>query len=67
MSLLGMVEIPCLQGRRSFVMPAQAGIQDDGRWKNANLDSRFRGNDGREKVDFESTLTKSLGFEPWVV
>ena len=48
-------------------MPAQAGIQDDGRWKNANLDSRFRGNDGRGNVDFESTLTKSLGFEPGVV
>ena len=48
-------------------MPAQAGIQDGGGWKNPNLDSRLRGNDGREKVDFESTLTKSLGLEPRVV
>jgi len=35
--------------------------------KMQNLDSRFRGNDGREKVDFESTLTKSRGFESRVV
>jgi len=67
MSLLGMVEIPRIQAKRSCVMPAQAGIQDGGGWKNPNLDSRLRGNDGREKVDFESTLTKSLGLEPRVV
>jgi hypothetical protein len=32
-----------------------------------HLDSRFRGKDGKEKVDFKSTSTKSLGFEPRVV
>ena len=51
-----------------FVMPAEAGIQNRFRFKFKNpLDSRFRGNDGTEKVDFESTLTKFLGFEPRVV
>jgi hypothetical protein len=31
------------------------------------LDSGFRRNDGKEKVDFESAPTKSLGLEPRVV
>jgi hypothetical protein len=31
-----------------------------------NLDSRFRGKDG-EEVDFESTFSEPLGFEPRVV
>jgi hypothetical protein len=48
MSPSGMVEIPHLQAKRKCVMPAQAGIQCDGGGTNAqNLDSRFRGNDGR--------------------
>ena len=60
-----MVKIPPLEVKRSSVMPAQAGIQGGGNTQ--NLDSRFRGKDGKEKVDFESTSTKSLGFEPKVV
>ena len=76
MSLSGMVEIPRpfeqpqggLQAKRSFVMPAKAGIQVGSRPKyNKQLDSGFRRNDGKEKVDFESTPTKSFGFEPRVV
>jgi hypothetical protein len=31
------------------------------------LVSGLRRNDGKEKIDFESTPTKSLGFEPKVV
>jgi len=54
-----MVEIPhpfdlaqgVLQAKRSFGMPAQAGH----RGKMQILDSRFRGQDKKEKVDFEST------------
>jgi ribosomal protein S5 len=61
-----MVEIPRLQAKRSFVMPAQAGIQVRfGKAQRAVLDSA--GMTGRAKVDFESTPTKSLGFEPRVV
>ena len=51
-------------------MPAKAGIQSlshvYSHLHQKNLDSRLRGNDERE-VDFESTLTKSLGIEPRVV
>jgi len=60
-----------LRAKRSFVMPAPdqsrgqapAGIQASvaNREIPGNLDSRFRGNDGNEKVDFESTLLESFG------
>jgi hypothetical protein len=43
-----MVEIPRLQAKREFVMPAKAGIQvrfGFFKFKNS-LDSRLRGNDG---------------------
>jgi hypothetical protein len=43
MSLSGMIEIPRLQVKRGFVMPAQSGIQDGGGWKKANLDTAFAG------------------------
>ena len=43
MSLSGMVEIPRLQAKRGFVMPAQAGIHLRFRWKaKENLDSGLR-------------------------
>jgi hypothetical protein len=67
MSLSGMVEIPRLQAKRNFVMPAQAGIQVCFGEPQSRLDSGFRRNDGKEKVHFESTPTKSLGFESRVV
>ena len=75
MSLSGMVEMPrpfdgaqgMLQAERKSVMPANAGIQCGGVGaKTQNLDSRFRGKDGRGSrlpVD----VMKSLGFEPGVV
>ncbi len=45
-------------------MPANAGIQGGaGVAATEILDSRFHGNDGRE-VDFESTNSEFLGFEP---
>ena len=43
-------------------MPAQAGIQVALGGKMPNLDSRVRGNDEKEQVDFESTQLESLGF-----
>ena len=70
-----MVEIPRLQAKRSSVMPAQAGIQGGGRWKNAKpgfppfgfaqdmLSRERRKRESRVRVD----ATKSLGFEPGVV
>ena len=55
MSLSGMVEIPRLQVKRGFVMPANAGIQVRFRSKFKNrLDSGFRRKDGI-RVDFQST------------
>ena len=45
-------------------MPAQAGIQVLSRFKfNSRLDSGLHRDDGREKVDFESTNLDSLGLE----
>jgi len=37
-------------------MPAQAGIQGSVEGNAQNMDSRFRGNDEKEKVDFDSAL-----------
>jgi hypothetical protein len=60
MSVSGMVEIPTLQAKRRSVMPAKAGIQGgEGVTNTENLDSRFRGKDGRE-VDFESIHSEPL-------
>ena len=68
MSLSGMVEIPRLQAKRSFVMPAQAGIQvppalvkSEEDWIPASAGMT------EKKVDFQSTLSESLGLEPRVV
>jgi hypothetical protein len=47
------IALNMLQAKRSSVMPAQAGIQGGGGWNTENLDSRFRGKDGKEKVDFD--------------
>jgi len=48
MSISGRIEIPFPQAGRRFVMPAKAGIQGgEGVTNTENLDSRFRGKDGR--------------------
>jgi hypothetical protein len=44
-----------------------AGIQVGVGGNLESLDSRFRGKDGKEKVDFESTATNSLGIEARVI
>ena len=46
-SIAGMFQIPCFQVERKSVMPAHAGIERGGRAYARNLDSRFRGNDGK--------------------
>jgi len=48
-------------------MLAQAGIQAAVGRKLKNLDSRVRGNDHKQKVDFKSTLLISLGLWPRVI
>ena len=49
MSLSGMVEIPRLQAKRGFVMPAKAGIHLRFRWQaKDDLDSGLRRNDERK-------------------
>jgi len=54
-----------LRAKRTFVMLAQAGIQVCcGEAQKYRLDRGLRGNDGKEKVVFESTSTKALGFAP---
>ena len=61
-----MVEMPrpfdraqgILQPKRSSVMPAHAGIQADANAQ--NLDFHFRGNDGKEQVDFISPLREQF-------
>jgi hypothetical protein len=56
MSLSGMVGISGLQAKRSFVLPAKAGIQFRfGEAQKIRLDSGVRRNDGIEKTNFEST------------
>jgi len=58
MSLSGMVEIPRLEAKRRFVMPAQAGIHLRARCKaNENLDSGLRRNDDKEE---ESTSNRRI-------
>jgi hypothetical protein len=50
MSLSGLGEIPCLQAKGRFVMPAKAGIHLRSFWKGKeNLDSGLRRNDDPEK------------------
>ena len=50
MSLSGMVEIPRLEAKRGFVMPAQAGIHLRAHCKaKENLDSGFRRNNEKEE------------------
>jgi hypothetical protein len=57
MSLSGMVEIPRLEAKRGFVMPAQAGIHLRARCKvKRNLDSGLRRNDDPE----ESTSSRQI-------
>jgi len=56
-----------LQAKRGSVMPAQAGIQGGEEVAiTENLDSRFRGKDGRDSR-LPLALSKSFGFEPRVV
>jgi hypothetical protein len=60
-----MDESPRLKAKLSSVMPAQAGIQARAdtqvRPYGKDLDSRFRGNDAKETIDSDSTLSKCLG------
>jgi hypothetical protein len=57
MSLSGMVELPRLEAKIGFVMPAQAGIHLRARFKaKRNLDSGLRRNDGPE----ESTSSRQI-------
>ena len=73
MSLSGMVEIPRLQAKRGFVMPAKAGIHLRFRWKaKENLDSgpgsspgqALRRNDERKsRLLVDEFRTRRLGAE----
>jgi hypothetical protein len=65
MSLSGMVEIPRLQAKRRFVMPAKAGIHLRARCKaKENLDSGLRRNDERKsRLLVDEFRTPRLGAE----
>ena len=60
-----MVEIPRLQAKRKFVMPANAGIQVRLRFNfKDRLDSGFRRNDGnKSRLPVDKFKTPRLGAE----
>ena len=62
-----MVEIPRLEAKRGFVMPAQAGIHLRARRKaKINLDSGLRRNDYKE-LSISSQRIQTLGFKSRVI
>ena len=68
-TLSGMVEIPRLQAKRGFVMPAKAGIHLRLRWPaKENLDSGLRRNDQtKSRLLVDELRTPRLGAEGCLV
>ena len=69
MSISGIFEIPRLQPKKRSVMPAKAGIQvGAGVTNRENLDSRFRGKDGRgTRIPVDIVEISRLRTEGWLI
>ena len=63
----GMVEIPRLQAKRRFVMPANTGIQIRSRFEYKNRWIQACAGMTETEVDSQSTNSEPLGLEPRVV